>query len=119
MAWLPFQKLSRHKCYYKSSFFSNEKVGCFCELIASKYLNSGNLIFRAHLNTWLNPIKINLSLDQFSDKNQKILNPPVFSENLINFQTKYFGAAGWTDFFLQISGNFPQNILMGTQFRNL
>ena len=46
----------------------------------------------------LNPIKINLSSEKFSDKNMKILNPPIFSENLSNFQTKYFVAAGWADF---------------------
>ena len=46
----------------------------------------------------LNPIKINLSSDKFSDKNMEILNPPIFSKNLRNFQTNYFAAAGWTDF---------------------
>ena len=46
----------------------------------------------------LNPINKNLSSENFSDKNLRILNPQIFSENLRNFQTKYFGAAGWTDF---------------------
>ena len=35
----------------------------------------------------LNPIKINLSFQKFSDKNLRILNPHIFSENLRNFQT--------------------------------
>ena len=60
------------------------------------------------------PIKKNVSSEKFSDKNLRLLNPPIFSENLRNFQTKYFGAAGW-----KISENFPQNILKGTQFENL
>ena len=46
----------------------------------------------------LNPINKNLSSQKFSDQNLKILNPPIFSESLRNFQTKYFGAAGRTDF---------------------
>ena len=46
----------------------------------------------------LNPIIKNLSSKKFSDKNPKILNPPIFLENLRNFQTKYFGTASWTDF---------------------
>ena len=46
----------------------------------------------------LSPINKNLSSEKFSDKILRILNPPIFSEILRNFQTKYFGAAGWTDF---------------------
>ena len=32
------------------------------------------------------------------DVHTGILNPPIFSENLRNSQTKDFGAAGWTNF---------------------
>ena len=39
------------------------------------------------------------SFEEFSDKNLKIFNHQFFSENLINFQSKYFDAAGRTDFF--------------------
>ena len=38
------------------------------------------------------PIMKNLSSDKFSYKNPKSLNPPIFSEDLRNFKTKYFGA---------------------------
>ena len=46
----------------------------------------------------LSPINKNPSSEKFSDKNLRILNPQFFSENLRNFKTKHFGAAGWTDF---------------------
>ena len=51
----------------------------------------------------LSPINKNLSSYKFSDKNLKILNPQKILVQM----------AG------QIFVNFPQNILIGTQFENL
>ena len=45
------------------------------------------------------------------NKNLKILNPTIFSENLRYFQTKYFGTAGWTDFW-----RFPLEYLDSNTF---
>ena len=53
---------------------------------------------RTYSKPGLNPINKNLSSKKFSDKNLRFFNTQFFSENLINFHTKYFGAAGWTDF---------------------
>ena len=41
----------------------------------------------------------------------KILDPPIFSENLRNFQTKYFGAAGWKDFWKFSSEYFDKKTI--------
>ena len=49
-------------------------------------------------NSGLSPVNKNPSSEKFSDKNLRIFNPPIFSENLRKSQTKYFGAAGWTNF---------------------
>ena len=62
-----------------------------------------------HLNPGLNPINKIPSSEKFSDKNLRILNPQIFSEILRNSQTKYFGAAGWTDFWKFSSEYFDRN----------
>ena len=59
----------------------------------------------------LSPINKNPNSEKFSDKNLRILNPPIFSENLRNFQTKYFGAAGWTNFWKFSSEYFDRNTI--------
>ena len=60
------------------------------------------LNFQHPCETGLNPINKNLSSEKFSDKNLRILNPQIFSENLRNLQKKFLvQLAG------QISENFP------------
>ena len=69
----------------------------------------------------LSAIYKNLSSEKFSDKHLKILHLPIFSENLRNFQTTYFGAAGWTDFWKLSSEYFDRNTIrkLIEIFRNL
>ena len=51
-----------------------------------------------------------MSSEKFSDKNLRNFEPTnFFTENLRNFQTKYFGAAGWRDFWKFSSENFDRN----------
>ena len=82
-----------------------------------KYLrgNQGALWWdRIQHRTGLNPINENLSFEKFSGKKMKILNQPIFLENLKNFQTKYLVQLAGKD-----SEIFAQNFLIGTQFKNL
>ena len=68
-----------------------------------------------------NPINKNLSSEKFSGKNLKIWNPPIFSEKVRNFQTKYFDAVGWTDFW-KFASEFFNRITIWKSFeivRNL
>ena len=52
-------------------------------------------------------------------KNLKILNPPICSEKLRNFQTKDFCAAGMTDFWKFSSEYFERNTIWKSDFRFL
>ena len=90
-------KMTIKNCKSCKSKIQREKVNKEC--------GYGMLIFCPGLN----PINKNLSSEKLSDKNLRILAPPIFSEILRNSQTKYFGAAGWTNFWKFSSEYFDRN----------
>jgi hypothetical protein len=54
--------------------------------------------FIFHTLSGINPIKKFEFRKKFLTKNQKILKPTNFSENLKKFLTIFFGAASWAEF---------------------
>ena len=66
-------------------------------------------------SSWLNSIKKNLSSEEFSYKNWKILNPPIFSEK---FADKIIGAVSCSDFWKISTEYFHRNTNWKYEFGN-
>ena len=112
-----------YNCVFLRKFVrqSHTDVTSFCMQFSAKKQLYTTVFVKTLSKPGLSAIYKNLSSEKFSDKHLKILHLPIFSENLRNFQTTYFGAAGWTDFWKLSSEYFDRNTIrkLIEIFRNL